>query len=278
MKISSVLLLVAPLTLGLSVHAATISTTASLGNPNFPIVDNQGPQSGGTLTSQVEDPGFGSLYIADSFGPATAIATLSNTGSGAVTANGFFALPMMEMSASATWSDTMTNTGAIATGYDFDFTITPAILAAGSNNSTSTAQFAIDILLDGISIFDAGATLEHTFFTSSLTETGSTSLNPTFNLVTDIFGTDVDSYTFDGLESTLSLGTLAPGESLTVEYIMTVMTFHGGEAGAFATVGDPFDINGNPGFSGGIVAAPVPVPAAFWLLISALLPLWLKRK
>jgi hypothetical protein len=98
-------------------------------------------------------------------------------------------------------------------------------------------------------VFQSSATLTGGFNSHLLTE-GGTSLNPTFAGGGSVFG-----YDFQSRSDTIDLGLVGPGESITVEYEMTATVSTGGnEAGGLATIGDPFDLDGSPGFSGSLLA------------------------
>ena len=92
---------------------------------------------------------------------------------------------------------------------------------------------------------EASANLIGGFVSHVLVE-GGTSLSPTFVPGSSIFGYDFQPYA-----DVLNLGSFNPGETVTVEYEMRVsVDTPGFEAGGRAQIGDPFDLDGTPGFSG----------------------------
>jgi hypothetical protein len=82
-----------------------------------------------------------------------------------------------------------------------------------------------------------------------------------------VFGYDFQSYT-----DMINLGPVVAGGTMTVEYEMVVrVDTPGFEAGGRAQIGDPFDLDGSPGFSGTLLTGgPVPTEETTWGRVKSL--------
>lgn len=145
--------------------------------------------------------------------------------------------------ANATWEDTITNNTGTQVGYKFFFYIAnPSIGTQGG--AGDYAGLAIDILLNGTSIWSASAEMNGCALTHS-------------NLGTPITGgceADWASFT-----AAVDLGVYAGGASFTIGYEMSAFADTADtDRFAFARIGDPFDPVGDPAQ---IVATPASVPA-----------------
>ena len=91
----------------------------------------------------------------------------------------------------------------------------------------------------------------------------------------------------------MNLGTLDPNDTLDVTYTMTATAEHSLTGGAqfgqaaFARIGDPFSLAGDPqtGVGSGlsiigvpVAGLPIPEPSAFALAVLGLIPLFLARR
>ena len=237
----------------LAASAATAQTVTSLvegNNAGVVTSDPKGP-SAATVSSALSFSGpFTIDFSEDGFGRAVQ----SPDGSGAVLVDAVFANGQTGnyVEARTTWSDTATNGAAGPVNYIFDFVITPPSLRiadfAGLSETSSPRPdvfFSAAIRVDGVLAFEATAHLIGGSVSHVLNESG-TSLSPVFTGSGTRFG-----YDFSGLSSSLDLGAVASGASVTVEYEMIARVDTGGnEAGGRAQFGDPFDLNGSPGFTG----------------------------
>lgn len=120
-----------------------------------------------------------------------------------------------------TYTDTVTNNTGADQSYDFDFTVTAGELgasidtAAGAGEFTA-ASYTIDILLNGVTIWDSAAQVYADNTGATFTETGTNSLNG------NVFNTaDGVKYDWSAYSDTLDLGVLADGEFFNIEYILT---------------------------------------------------------
>ncbi len=234
--------------------------------------DPKGPTGSGPVNSFLD---FADGFDFDFEDPAFGSAVQRLDGVGAVVAEGLFADGQPGPNvivASTTWSESVTNNTAGPASYSFTFFITPAELwigdyagASASNPLAPQANFDLSITVNGQVVFEAGAELRGGFNGHVLTESG-TSLNPALTPdplppFTAIFG-----YIFDSYIDVLSLGTFNPGETVTVEYQMQAsVSAPGFETGARAQVGDPFDLDGTPGFTGSIIPdSPVATTQSSW--------------
>ena len=120
-----------------------------------------------------------------------------------------------------TYSDTVTNNTGADQSYDFDFTVTAGELGASLASTASAAEFTaasytIDILLNGVTIWDSAAEVYADNTGATFTETGTNSLNG------NVFNTaDGVKYDWSAYSDTLDLGVLADGEFFNIEYILT---------------------------------------------------------
>jgi hypothetical protein len=239
--------------------AQTVSTLVEGNDGGIVTSDPQGP-SATTATSGLDFPGASTIdFGRDGFGRATQ----EPGGVGAVVADALWANGQSGnyVVARANWADTATNTGTSPVNYNFDFVIAPPELRIADFAGLTEAgtqrpdvQFSATIKVNGTVVFEATAHLIGGFVSHVLNETG-TSLNPVFTGGGSVFG-----YDFSGYSDTLDLGTVGPGGSVTVEYEMIARVDTAGvEAGGRANFGDPFNLGGSPGFSGGITpGGPVP--------------------
>jgi hypothetical protein len=241
---------------------ATFSSTATFAQTVFSNVegvnggvltsDPQGP-SGSAVSSGLSFAGSASLdFSQDGFGKAAQ----RPDGVGAVLADALFANGMIGnyVEARTTWSDTATNNSGGSIDYSFNFLITPPSLRIGdyagladTSSQRPDISFHVTISANSAIVFEAEAHLIGGDVSHVLIETG-TSLNPTF-----VAGSDF-GYDFQPYSDTIGLGTVADGSSITVEYEMVArVDTPGYEAGGRAQIGDPFDLDGTPGFSGAIL-------------------------
>ena len=191
-----------------------------------------------------------------------------------------------------TYQDTVTNTSGSAQAYNFGFTVIPGELALFSSPGAGEfvlAEYDIDILVNGSSIWGSSATLSGDDTGNTFTTAG-TSLGGTLS---------ANEYSWGSYSDTLGLGTLAAGTSLNFEYILTaraagncfsgdyiapppgaadeggdfiIRDFNGegdgggyySDCGSIARSGDPFHIGSNG--PGQIYATSVPEPATVALL------------
>ncbi len=211
---------------------------------------NSDPQmaSSGLVTSQVSFP------VSAVGDVAAATAAVDEFGASAVSAEGC-CFDETTFLARARFTDVITNITSSPESFTFDFTIAPIRLAiedgAGISDASLTpmvARYDIEILVNGLARFQSSAELRGGHRGHTLTPMG-----------TDLGGTVVTLlgplYESDAFADSLPLGTLNPGESVTVTYSISVSTFNpGSETGSFARIGDPLNLALGPGLSGQIVA------------------------
>jgi hypothetical protein len=212
-----------------------------------------------------------------------AVTGTEHTGQGAADISGKLAASAEFFGASGTqsritgealWTDTFSGPSA-----RFDFVIPEAAIGFEANNVPSLfGSFFVDISLNGVSVFSAGAEITTILGTPQnpgdlqLTQTGTTDLTAVF--ATDIaptFGLGGAGYRFDTFTGSLDL--LGGAGTNTVEYRMSSLV-DGliGETSALAFVGDPLNLSQQPG---GVTLIPgvgpaVPVPSPVWLMLIGL--------
>ena len=260
-----------------SAHALAIKAevSGSVGGAAF-TTDTDGPASSGSvdvLDSAVSSDSMSDVFY-HTYGDDNGDFGSRVSGNGVFDITGIF-----------TYSDTITNNSGTDQAYNFDFTVIPGELAlSGSlpNSGESLfAEYQIDILVDGVSIWDSAASLSKTSGSSAVfSNYGSQSLGGILS-TTDAY----TRYSWDEYIDSVALATLAVGESIDFEYrLMSHATgnsdcysgdyeenfdgvlfeldviqedgigFRGGESmgtcGAIARSGDPFHFGGsNPNFS-----------------------------
>ena len=250
-----------------TVQAQTVSSNVegSVGGAAT-VSDPQGPSTTGDVQSSGQ---WIDGFDFDFAGPAFGEAAQRLSGVGAVAVEGLFADGSQSnaITATTTWTDSATNNSAGPTSFSFTFLISPAELSlrdfAGleiTDPVVPEAEFELSITANGVQIFQSSALLRGGNISHSLTETG-TSLGP-------VAGPSPGpvSYDFQPFGDVLALGTFNPGESVTVIYEMRAsIDSPGFETGGRARVGDPFDLDGMPGFTGSIIPDnPVATSSSSW--------------
>lgn len=219
----------------------------------------------------------------DFSGDASANA-VSTSGIGAVRADGVFAAgssnPFVhELRAKASFGESVTNTTGATQDYFFDFNVFgPRLeIADFAFGADATVQYSIEVLLNGLPIWDSAATLVGSGNGFTLTQSG-TDLGATFFCVgaacNETSPGSRFGFSFGDFSGQLALGPVADGSSFTLETIMnasvTALPF---ELGGLALIGDPNSIGSTPGVSGSVSTGVIPVPAAVWLFGSGLIGL-----
>lgn len=280
---------VAAAALGLAAasHAAPILTThaqTSIGS----VSDTDGPQVGGSLSSQVTTTGgaaFCSIVEGNcapgqlSNAHATAAQRETVFGvSSALEADGTFFVGGPSASnvllARTTWQDSPTAAGPTS----ITLLIKPGELiltdyASILFGNATRARFRITLDVNGTQFFLAEAILQGGPGGVTLTESG-TDLGGTAIANPNWPGNNVRGFAFDEFATTIDLGTLTPTDVVT--YVMEVEVRGPGlETGGYARIGDPFDLSGDGG-SRIAFSTPVPEPSAA-LLLGALGVLGLAR-
>ena len=250
--------------------AQTVSSTVEGLNGGVFTSDPQGPSANAVNSGLT----FASTSTIDFAATGFGEANQRPDGKGAVLADALFANGQTGnyVEARTTWTDTATNNSAGPVAYVFDFLITPASLRIADfaglpdvANNAPDVSFRATIRANGSVVFEAEAHLIGGDVSHVLNEAG-TSLSPSF-VAGSIFGYDFQSHS-----EVLDLGTVASGDSMVVEYEMVArVDTPGFEAGGRAQIGDPFNLEGNPGFSGTLMEnSTVAIEATTWSLIKGL--------
>ena len=271
-------------------QAATVSATAIALN------------DGRTLTVETDTD-------TQTSGPATAtadfgvFATQNQDGTNEIAVNApEFVNGRTQTFAQATFSDTITNSSAETFNYTLDFTLDEIVTSMRSTrdytssglsdainygNPFDTApdvatqsavtglQYEYEVFADGVSVYSAmveilGSVRDGIQFTTLNGFSGSLD-------ITDLgFGRSEADITIDALSDTANLGDVAAGDSIEVTTIFTgrahALRFEG-ENGVGGFGADPFKISSPITITGTSVTpplAPVPLPAAGWMLIAGL--------
>ncbi|WP_229218028.1 PEP-CTERM sorting domain-containing protein [Rugamonas apoptosis] len=173
--------------------------------------------------------------------------------------------------ASASWHDTIVNSGAAAQNYTFHFALSDGKLEVGGwtgdeNLRDFRASYTAEVLVNGVAVWHAeqGLSLDGNGFHQSAS--GANIGSGTFSS-TGARGT----YELAGYTGTLNLGPVAAGQSLSVSYVLTSRGYWDDPAGCAyecgrvtATIGDPLGVN-----SARITAA-VPEPETYAMLLAGL--------
>jgi len=246
--------------------AATISTSASAGFAASPVTDADGPAISGQILSEAITP-------VDAITNMTARSALDVDGNSAVSLEGVYipsSKPHLAGSdfpqvtdAVTTWTSTVTNNSDASHPYFYSFLLHPITLTNYDNSIPNTdplatvTSFAVEVRANGNLVFEAGALLKGSFNGRSLTKFG-TDLGGVFgNNEFAIF------YGFAQYQARIPVGSVAPGESITIEAKLiahTEATFNG--SGGNVSMGDPLDLKGDPGVSSVIFSIDDSVDAA----------------
>jgi len=258
-----------------NVQALTITTDASYSVVDIitdsPVSDSDSKNaSSGSITSHVQ---FTDGYYARAYASSDGVlAVKSEFGLGMTTTSSF--------TAEATLSDTITNPFSVPWSPILTLHIPQVTLGIWDycHCGTDTAEYSINVLLNGSTIWSSSATLN-----------GGYILTPDYTLTksgTDIGLTEISDWSYLALfqsnpyEENIPLGPFNPGESFTLEYRMSA-TANGidYEQGAIAAIGDPFTLTGGTITVNGGPSAPIPEPSTLLLLGSGLTGIvWLRRK
>ena len=125
------------------------------------------------------------------------------------------------------YKETINNTTGSAQAYNFDFEVIPGELSLSGTPTDSgeflMAEYTIDILVNGASIWNSFANVEKTDASSSATFTfGGTPLNDTSVPGPNVLDSaGFSSYIWGTYADSIALGVLGNGDSLDFEYILT---------------------------------------------------------
>jgi len=128
------------------------------------------------------------------------------------------------------WQDTITNGDTSNSNYFYNLNIDQGALAAALNpiagsvgNTSIYANYSLDVLVNGVSVWNSGAQIGRSATGTSQSQTG-TSLGGSFGtyipsgtlyeggLEADIIGLSSFGYQWDAFSTSIGLGTFAPGE------------------------------------------------------------------
>jgi len=251
-----------------STHAVTIATAVSGGDASNPVSDADGPVNSGEVFSEVIIP-------TDAFSNMTARAIVDIDGNSAVDLDGVYitsakphvtGIPFPQVTDGTTsWTASATNNSAVPTSYRYRFLLHPIRIAlfsyAGYSDSdpiAPVASYGVEVRANNVLVFESHATLRGGSISHVLTESG-TDLGGVLT-IDEKSGTIY--YDFAQFQATLGIGTVLPGESITVEAKLIAHTeAHIENSGGTASLGDPLDLKDDPGVSAVLfsIAPPLPV-------------------
>jgi hypothetical protein len=241
--------------------ALSFSTNALIYEGSAYDEDPLGPSSGGTLISQKTlASGLGTAL--DFSGPAFAKAYADWRGYTSTFADGIFYGGSTDARALVAWAFTsrsVMNTFGTPVPISYTFSLTgPRLTIADYAGVGSTDEFApavtysLIIRRDGLGIWHSDATIKGGQVSHTLTGSGEI-LGDTFFGSGSVFG-----FQFDDFATTLDLGILPPGGSLTLDTMMYVRVEAGPyELGGQALFGDPGNLD-YPGIKGSLQIIPLP--------------------
>lgn len=226
------------------------------------------PQNGSVISDSIIQPAASASYIGD-----------ATSGVFGVSA-GHSGIPGSTQSA-VTYTRTITNSSAIAQSVSFSFFVFHGEISARAGLDTSGASFAAGIDWGGQSLWGTRLDLTNGRFyipdVPTATVTNSVSAAD-FSYVTSQSSTDSFAYlgSWGDYAKTLGLGILNPGESKTLTYTMSTLSYSGsnnyaGYGGSAGYGSDPlsFDMSPLPGgvaIGVSMAAAPVPEPSTCAML------------
>ncbi len=206
-------------------HALTMSVTTQAHAPaSAPgtLLTDSAVDSGQANSLSHEQAGYGEY--------ATARGYIGSDGVMGVSSNGYGTSYFSQTELS--WTETYTNTSGGLEELFFDFQIWQGglnVYEVDDAGEWASASFWVDILVDGSAVWSSSVGLTVTDGVGPVvTETG--------NALGGTFETNPweSLYHWDALTTTLSLGPLDAGESLTIEYIM------GSSASGVGVISDPW--------------------------------------
>jgi len=267
---------------GAMANAATITGTMITTKASITAAgtDIQGPAGSGSLLSQLADSNG---YQTDFGGDALARAGQNISGDGGVYVNGLYASPpdRIVLTAESIWEQTAEITGAspeaLAMSLDIvapHLSITDfAFVGGGLPANDNIVSYALSLLLNGAVVFESAAVLTGGRAGHTLVKSGA-DLGGIFFSSGGTIG-----YDFDSLVTSVPLGTFDPGETLSVEYRMTVTVDTPQlETGGEAFVGDPLNLSGPDAVTVQLITIPEPTTLAAISLGSLALVLAKRRR
>jgi hypothetical protein len=233
--------------------------------------DTQGPAgSGSVLASQSWGPGQG---FVDPVLSARALAAQNDAGVSAVWVEAVPDTPNGDsQQAESRWSDSVVHPGPPAAEYVYEFHVNSTRLALKDTSEggpgNDAASYSMEVRLNGVLIFQSAATLSGPASNPQLATSGTPFTASFFDQPSaHTYGYDFDAY--DGM---ISLGVFLPGQTISVETILRVDDeIETSGVGAFAAIGDPLDLGGDPGISNGFfIVSFVGTESQAWSGIKAL--------
>jgi hypothetical protein len=246
-----------------------LETSASYSAAGSQVASDDDDATSGAISSGIAVPSSFGQGLPPVFGDGYATASANDQGVSAVTAAAaFYSVDDNLLEAQAVVTRTATNTGTSGQSYSFNFTINGPTLVAhvydgGLPSDPGAPALTFEVLVrSGANVlWQSTATLLGGFTTNDgllleLQEGGVDLGGTQF-----IESSNVGGYRFDSFSGSVDLGEVAAGASVDVETILRVrVAARGTELGGLASIGDPNDLSGNGGFSGGIVASSAVIP------------------
>jgi hypothetical protein len=255
---------------GAGAQSVAIQATAEGTVGGVTTRDIQGPATSGELLAAVEFPSGTGI---DLTGAARAQAAQNAAGISAVLVDGAYTVKSPNhLRGQTRWAATVTNNSGGVLQYNYRFFVVPPALTildlVPFIDAATSASWHIRVTLNGQTLFESGATMTGGNQSHALDLVG-TPFGQQFVVdpVAHTFG-----YVFGGFNGVLPLGSLGPGQSLTVETVLTATAdvLDAGR-GARAAIGDPLKLGSDPGMNGVIeIDETVAAAPATWSAVKAI--------
>ncbi len=268
-----------------------IATAIGLGSSGFAaagdVMTGTIVDAGGTTTSTGTTVGQTSTYQNLTFGLQSLGASYVGDVAGSIMSATATTGGVTSGVSTISYSTVVTNSGTTASPFALAINIGNSSLLAvdqialGSGIQTATMSLSADVSVNGSSVWGSSASLALTndfadIYSNpnpySLSTAGAAFAGYTVQNVFSGAAVPYESVNFTPYSYAVPLGTLDPGQSVSVLYTLSASAQQSGGfegyGGGISIVGDPFGVLGTPAFQ--VEAAPVPLPAPMELMAAGL--------